>query len=45
LNQLIARRSNGDDTMTLPPGRFDYASLNDRPIIKWPNNVRCGVER
>jgi len=45
LNQLIARQSNGDDTMTLPPGRFDYASLNDRPIIKWPNNVRCGVER
>src|SRR6516162_3992207 len=26
--------------MTLPPGRFDYAPLNDRPIIKWPNNAR-----
>src|SRR5205085_2016956 len=26
--------------MTLPPGRFDYAPINDRPIIKWPNNAR-----
>ena len=25
--------------MTLPPGRFDYAPINDRPIIKWPNNA------
>src|SRR6266436_1172442 len=33
-------QSNGDDKMTLPPGRFDYAPINDRPIIKWPNNAR-----
>jgi allantoinase len=26
--------------MTLPPGRFDYAPVNDRPLIKWPNNAR-----
>ena len=26
--------------MTLAPGRFDYAPINDRPIIKWPNNAR-----
>ena len=26
--------------MTLPPGRFDYAPINDRPIIKWPNDAR-----
>ena len=26
--------------MTLPPGRFDYAPINDRPIITWPNNAR-----
>jgi len=26
--------------MTLPPGRFDYAPINDRPIIKWPTNAR-----
>ncbi len=26
--------------MTLSPGRFDYAPINDRPIIKWPNNAR-----
>ena len=26
--------------MTLAPGRFDYAPINDRPIIKWPDNAR-----
>src|SRR5256885_14840800 len=26
--------------MTLLPGRFEYAPINDRPIIKWPNNAR-----
>src|SRR5438477_11112381 len=26
--------------MTLPPDRFDYAPINDRPIIKWPGNAR-----
>ena len=26
--------------MTLAPGRFDYAPINDRPIIKWPENAR-----
>src|SRR3954447_18573120 len=26
--------------MTLPPGRFDYAPINDRPIIRWPDNAR-----
>ena len=40
LDQLIPLQSNGDDTMTLPPGRFDYAAINDRPIIRWPNNAR-----
>jgi hypothetical protein len=25
--------------MTLPPGRFDYAPINDRPILKdWITN-------
>jgi hypothetical protein len=27
--------------MTLPPGRFDYAPITDRPVIKWPNNLRA----
>src|SRR6476661_1192452 len=26
--------------MTLAPGRFDYAPIIDRPIIKWPGNAR-----
>ncbi len=26
--------------MTLAPGRFDYAPINDRPIIRWPDNAR-----
>ena len=26
--------------MTLAPGRFDYAPIIDRPIIKWPENAR-----
>jgi hypothetical protein len=26
--------------MTLAPGRFDYAPINDRPIIRWPGNAR-----
>ena len=26
--------------MTLAPGRFAYAAINDRPVIKWPNNAR-----
>jgi peptidoglycan/xylan/chitin deacetylase (PgdA/CDA1 family) len=26
--------------MTLAPGRFEYAPINDRPIITWPNNAR-----
>jgi hypothetical protein len=26
--------------MTVPSGRFDYAPINDRPIIKWPNDAR-----
>jgi allantoinase len=25
---------------SLPPGRFDYAPVNDRPVIRWPNNAR-----
>src|SRR5512133_382524 len=37
---LFPLQSTGDDKMTLPPGRFDYATINDRPIIKWPNNAR-----
>ena len=27
----------------LPPGRFAYAPINDRPIIKWPNNARVAL--
>src|SRR6516165_4605492 len=30
------RRSN----MALAPGRFDYAPITDRPVIKWPDNAR-----
>ena len=26
--------------MALPPDRFDYVPLNDRPVIKWPDNAR-----
>lgn len=26
--------------MSLPPHRFDYAPITQRPIIKWPNNTR-----
>src|SRR5215470_16248762 len=26
--------------MTLAPGRFAYAPIIDRPIIKWPGNAR-----
>ena len=26
--------------MALAPGRFDYAPIIDRPVIRWPNNAR-----
>ena len=26
--------------MTLAPGRFDYAPITERPLIKWPDNAR-----
>jgi peptidoglycan/xylan/chitin deacetylase (PgdA/CDA1 family) len=26
--------------MVLPPDRFAYLPLNDRPVIRWPNNAR-----
>ena len=26
--------------MPLPPDRFDYVPLNDRPVIKWPDGAR-----
>ena len=26
--------------MTLAPGRFDYAPITERPVIKWPDNAR-----
>ena len=26
--------------MALPPDRFDYSPIIDRPVIKWPNNAR-----
>ena len=26
--------------MTLAPGRFDYAPITERPIIKWPGDAR-----
>ena len=33
-------RADGEDDMALAPGRFDYAPITDRPIIKWPGNAR-----
>ncbi len=26
--------------MALPPGRFDYAPITERPIIRWPGTAR-----
>src|SRR5256886_4838184 len=26
--------------MALAPGRFDYAPITERPVIKWPNGAR-----
>ena len=26
--------------MALAPGRFDYAPITERPLIKWPGNAR-----
>src|SRR5215471_4176274 len=26
--------------MALPPGRFAYAPITERPIIRWPGNAR-----
>ena len=26
--------------MTLAPGRFDYAPITERPVIRWPDNAR-----
>ena len=26
--------------MALPPGRFDYAPITERPLIRWPGNAR-----
>jgi hypothetical protein len=26
--------------MALPPDRFDYAPITERPIIRWPGNAR-----
>jgi hypothetical protein len=34
IHRPLPLQSNGDDQMTLPPGRFDYAPINDRPVIK-----------
>jgi hypothetical protein len=31
---------NGEDSMALAPGRFDYAPITERPIIRWPGNAR-----
>src|SRR5947209_1234225 len=28
------------NTMALAPGRFDYAPITERPVIRWPNNAR-----
>ena len=33
-------QADGEDSMALAPGRFDYAPITERPIIKWPNNAR-----
>src|SRR5580700_5919304 len=37
INRLQA---NGEDSMALAPGRFDYAPITERPIIRWPGNAR-----
>src|SRR5260370_446696 len=37
--QLIHLQSNGDDKMTIAPGRFDYAPITYRPSLKWPNDA------
>ena len=26
--------------MVLPPGRFEYAPITERPMIRWPGNAR-----
>lgn len=26
--------------MALPPGRFEYAPITERPMIRWPGNAR-----
>ena len=44
-HRRIDRRTNrhqadGEDSMALAPGRFDYAPITERPIIKWPDNAR-----
>ena len=26
--------------MTLAPGRFDYAPITERPVIRWPGSAR-----
>jgi allantoinase len=35
-----ASQTNGEDNMTLAPGRFDYAPITERPVIRWPDNAR-----
>ena len=29
--------------MPLPPDRFEYSSIIDRPVIKWPNDARVAL--
>src|SRR4029077_8691737 len=33
-------QADGENSMALAPGRFDYAPFTERPIIKWPGNAR-----
>ena len=37
MNRLQADR---EDSTALAPGRFDYAPITERPVVKWPNNAR-----
>ena len=32
-----------EDTVALPPDRFDYAPITERPVIRWPNDARVAL--
>ncbi len=39
-DEFSQSQADGEDNMTLAPGRFDYAPITERPVIKWPGNAR-----